>query len=477
MPVRSETLAVGSRAQGRSPLLASATAAGSFLVVILVGYPLGYRNVDLWGAFGVPILLAVLTVPLFAMERRRPDGLAGLFALALAAKFIGAYLRYLMVFHLYEAGDAARYHGAGASAASEFWAGRASTTTILPGGQGTAFIERLTGFVETLFGQSAMGGFMVYSWLSFLGLVLFVAAARRAVPNLRVRRYAVLVLFLPSMVFWPSSIGKDAWVLFGLGLFVYGAARMLTRARLGWLLVLAGCAATGVVRPHITLLALAAFAAALLFVSSSRSGQRPVGLGVRVIGIGLLVIGFTFALSQASDILPNFQNDDGSYDVSATLETTTVRTSQGGSEIETITPNSPLEYPIGFFTVMFRPLLIEARSATTAVAAIESTALLVMVVVWRRSIVAGVRQAGRNPYVLMVGLYTLAFGFAFSSVNNLGIISRQRVQVLPFLVLFLCLADGVGRTRSANRATTQPLALPSVRSGRSGSSDDPSSVS
>jgi hypothetical protein len=50
-------------------------------------------------------------------------------------------------------------------------------------------------------------------------------------------------------------------------------------------------------------------------------------------------------------------------------------------------------------------------------------------------------------------LYTLAFAFAWSSVGNLGIMARQRMQVLPFLLILLCwspVAARLGPTASAS---------------------------
>jgi hypothetical protein len=159
----------------------------------------------------------------------------------------------------------------------------------------------------------------------------------------------------------------------------------------------------------------------------------------KVVGVAILIVGFSFALSQASELLPGF-DEQGGPSLTTALETTSDRTERGGSEIEVTSPNSPLEYPQAFVTVMFRPLLFEATSAVSAVAALESTALLILAVVSRRRVVTAVRQAGREPYLMMAGLYTLGFAFAWSAIGNLGIIARQRVQVLPLLLLFLSVA-------------------------------------
>ena len=46
-------------------------------------------------------------------------------------------------------------------------------------------------------------------------------------PEGRARTYGWLVFFFPSLLYWPSSIGKEAWICFGLGLASYGVALIL----------------------------------------------------------------------------------------------------------------------------------------------------------------------------------------------------------------------------------------------------------
>ena len=52
--------------------------------------------------------------------------------------------------------------------------------------------------------------------------------------------------------------------------------------------------------------------------------------------------------------------------------------------------------------------------------------------------------------------YVAAFVFAFSVVGNFGILARQRIQVLPFLLVLLALppvASAVRKKRDATVAT------------------------
>lgn len=305
---------------------------------------------------------------------------------------------------------------------------------------------------------------MFLAWLAFFGMVAMLAAARIAVPNLEVRRYALLVLVLPSMLFWPSSVGKDAWMVLTLGLFCVGAAKLFTRSASGFVWLVLGGAGMTYVRPHLALIAFAAFGVALVLglragTATSSSGS----LALRGLGLVVLVVGFSFAVSQASGLIPGFA-PDGGIDFKETLDATERRSTQGGSEIEVTSPNNPLEYPYAFLTVMFRPLLFEASNFNALLAASESTLLLVLTVVWRKQVAAAARRALREPYLMMAGLYTLGFAFAWASVGNLGIIARQRVQVLPLLVLFLCVpALTAHRSGNSDDAAIGPPADPTRR--------------
>lgn len=431
------------------PSLMVALLCAAIVGAIGLGYYLGYREIDLWGAVAIPIILCFLTIPFARLvEERRGSGLANIVTIALVAKMVGAYMRYLLAYHVYGGNDSGRYHEAGVRIANEYLDGERSVSSLIPTSFGTRFIEELNGIVALLTGRSLLASFMVFSWLGFLGLWAFVAAIRRAVPDVDIRLYALLVFFLPSSLFWPSSLGKEAWMLFGLGLFATGAARVLTYQTRGLIYLGAGVLATAMVRPHVTVIALSCFTLAL-FLIRGRQG-RALSPVLTLVTVASIAGAAAFASGPLEQILP--RSDEG---FSAVLEATSERSSQGGSEIEVSTPNSPLEYPVAFLTVMFRPLPFEVRTFTQFLSSLESAALLTLVILWRRRIFGAVGRIVGDPYLRFAVLYTLAFAFAWSSVGNLGIMARQRVQVLPFLLILLCwspVATRFGSTAAVDEA-------------------------
>ncbi len=212
------------------PFEAAVVAAGVVYLAVL-GWAMQSLSYDIWGALVVVPVLSLISAPLIMraftgdLAVLRPWAWAGMFV-----KFAGGLVGYSVRFDAYQgSADAGRYHAVGKELAGAVRDGSASLLDVLPSSTGTRSIEEFTGLVYTIFGSSRLGGFMVFTWLSFWGLVFFVKAAHHAVPGLATRRYLLWVMLFPSLVYWGSSIGKEAVVGFFLGITAYGAALVLAR--------------------------------------------------------------------------------------------------------------------------------------------------------------------------------------------------------------------------------------------------------
>ena len=99
----------------------------------------------------------------------------------------------------------------------------------------------------------------------------------------------------------------------------------------------------------------------------------------------------------------------------------------------------PKGYPHDVYTVLLDPLPFNAHGNTQRVAAIENTVIVVLILLsWRRWRYL-LRVAFMKPYVLMCMLYTAAFLSVFAALGNLGLIDRERVLLLPFLLVPLAI--------------------------------------
>ncbi len=239
---------------------------------------------DVWGALVVgPVLVAAGAYLLVRARRREADPWIGkLLVIAFVAKMLGTLVRYAVTFEVYAGrADAGGYHGSGRRLAAAFWGGTWDRVYAVevPEFAGTEVMRLITGVVYIFTGPTKLGGFLVYSWLGFWGLYGFYRAFRIGFPEGDHRRYAVLLFFMPSLLYWPSSIGKEAWMLFTLGLAAWGVALVLRYRGRGYVLLGLGLVGTAVVRPHVTLLVFVALFIAYLMRRRSwvASRERPAG--------------------------------------------------------------------------------------------------------------------------------------------------------------------------------------------------------
>jgi hypothetical protein len=356
-----------------------------------------------------------------------------------AVKVLGTLARFWMVTVLYGTGDSYVYHLFGTINANVWQAFQVPVGTA--GGQGTAFTEVVTSFLYAVYTPTFLGGFFIFSMLSFMGQLLFFSAFRPWFGQEKVRLYAYAILFFPSLVFWPAGIGKDALMVFSLGLAAYGVSRLLRTYQISALLLVApGLYLAASIRPHVAGIFGIATVAAMLFGKAPKKMQ---GHPKRAIMILSALAGAAILLSTLSTTFSvTVEGAGATQDPGEFLADVNERTATGGSQIEGGGGiASPAELPLAIITVLFRPLIHEGRNAQVIVSALEGTAMLALVVwkmptIWRNK-----RLIRDKALVTLCFFYTGGFVLAFSAILNLGILARQRVQVLPFfLALIVALA-------------------------------------
>ena len=273
----------------------------------------------------------------------------------------------------------------------------------------------------------------MFATLAFIGSIFFYVAFRRWFTNPKLLLlYAVLVFFLPSLLFWPSSIGKDALMVFSLGLAAYGGSRVLEGSYLkGTAIATPGLLLAVGIRPHVGALIVASVVFALFL------GKQPIGDSgwfARVIVLGIAIATLSFVVLTAAESLRIETSSEG---LETFLAETERSTAQGGSAVTGSPVSSPLDMPEATLRVLFRPLPHEARDPATLLSSVESVLLAVLLITRLPTIAKNITRIRFHPYVLFVALYTVGFVVAFSAVFNLGILARQRTQVLPFLLAAL----------------------------------------
>jgi hypothetical protein len=376
--------------------------------------------------------------------------------LAVVVKIGASYFRYHTAVETYGGvADATGYDQYGRRFARAWLQGGAAPD--LDNLRETNFIRWFTGVVYYVFGSNMVAGFFVFGLLAVVGSYLWYRATVDAVPRVDKRLYLALVLFAPSVAFWPSSIGKESLMQLGLGMAALATAHLL-RHRLasaavlgitgGWLL--------WVVRPH--LLALVTLAAGFAYAVGRVRGKGGAlrSLTARPVGLLAMVLVMAFAVSQATKFLGI--EDLSLSSIEAELDENTERTSQGGSEYDHGGNSlNPLRLPQGAATVLLRPFPWETESSLQLLSSLESALLTGLILVRLRSLRAALVGARSTPFLLYCWTLILLYAATFSSIANFGLLVRQRSLVLPPLYALISVRPAA--TPRSPATTPRPVAV------------------
>jgi len=398
-------------------------------------------NTSILGLVALP-LVAVLAHQIVrrAAARETRFDLLGIAMFGLSLRAVGAFFRFNAPV------DALVYHQEGSRIAPALRGLDFGVDTGRPI-PGTGWIRYVSGITHAFVIDDMFVTFLIFMLLSFVGAFLCYLAFVRAVPEGDHRRYALLLFLWPSLVFWPSSIGKEAWMIFGLGVASWGVARIVTgRAGIGLLVTATGLLLLSLVRPHVALMAVVGLGVALLARPKSRSTFR---IGGRIVIVLVLLIGGSLIVGRTSEVLKI--DLTGAEGINTALEETQEQTDQGGAQFNSAIVRSPLDYPEAFLTVWFRPLPVEVRDATGLLSAAENVFLLGLVLVSWRRLLGIPRALIRTPYVTYAAAYSLVFVYAFSVIANFGILARQRTQGLVLFFVLLCI-PAISERRQAPRS-------------------------
>jgi len=371
--------------------------------------------------FIVGILIALKSAKVFGVTEKRSITIYLWHTI-----FCYIYAQYVIV----NGGDAGLYYMTSLSPNMEFSAGTA----------GTAGVVLLTRLFSVVLDLSFLGVFLVFNVFGFIGLLAFDASLRIATLNKskNIRRLATLIIFLPSVSFWSSAIGKDALSFMATGLALWAALDLRRRF---WLMLLAIFIML-FVRPHIAGILVIAIAASMVMQRKVPLAQRALIGGVAFAGAVLLV---PFALNYSG-----LSSEDGTNDLAAYIEQRQGYNQEGGGSVD-ISSMSP---PLQLFTYLFRPLPFEARSVFSLAASLDNVVLLFLFVWGGREIIKRRKYqkiiASENRVFLWI--YSLSTWLILSlTTANLGISVRQKWMFAPMLIFLLVSVIGRPRQHAAER--------------------------
>jgi hypothetical protein len=236
-------------------------------------------------------------------------------------------------------------------------------------------------------------------------------------------------------------------MLAGIGVAVMGFVGR--RGRPNWLALAAGTALVFAVRPPIAVVLLLAFGAGhwLALMRYATAPRLAQGIVIAMLGVGVL-------LSAAYTLGLSFTNTSELSDYLA--GTKSGAANAGGSSIA-VDEEDVLNPVEGAVSVLARPFLWEARSATALGASLEIMAVWALAWLQRNRISHFVRSYRGHPVFWMAAIFIVVYAITLGmAAGNLGVIARQRIHLFPLLFMFFAgpaeprpMRHGRSRTSSA----------------------------
>ena len=206
--------------------------------------------------------------------------------------------------------------------------------------------------------------FFLYNIIGALALVFFDSSLKH---DPRIFLYSsvqlrTLIVFLPSLSFWGTSIGKEPLSLFSVTLTLWAAQR---RGYWNFLYILGSLLLLAVIRPHLALLMSLGFLISFFF-------------SFRFISLKKLILSFSIFFLTFLYIIPRFgaRFDFQTLNISKALNTIE-RLSQNYSSSTSFYSISESNFMEVLFSYLFRPTLLEVKNYLFFFSGIENLILLI----------------------------------------------------------------------------------------------------
>ena len=299
------------------------------------------------------------------------------------------------------------------------------------------------------------------------------------------RKFAIAILYFPTVVFWSAGILKDTLCIASIGWITYSLYEMLYRKKsfiknsiilfvFGYLLA--------ILKVYI-LISYVPFFVLFIILKNIKGIKNKL---LKYLLAPTLIVGCMFGFTQA---LHSFDQELGVYavhDLTASIKhLNSSFVSMNGNEgaesnfalgvgFDGSLKGLAKLAPVAVFTTFFRPFLWESHKASQLLASLESLILLffTLFVLFKSGLKSFIKMILTDPLIMYCFLFSFVFAmFVGASTLNFGTLVRYKIPCLPFYAISIFLIYEKAKQKSfkrslqfANPPATPELALYQVAS-------------
>lgn len=261
--------------------------------------------------------------------------------------------------------------------------------------------------------------------------------------------FAILIIYLPSLIFWGGGIMKDSyvlgstcWITYNFYMVLISRKKILVNA----ILILLNFY---IILNSKSYVLVSLIPGILLWLNSAYISQISNTI-FKVIFFPIIITGFVvagfFIFNNLGSVIGVYGDVNSAIEKAQIIQQDLLREDQYGGNNYNIgsydgSVSSLISIaPIAIFTAIFRPLLWEVGSPTMFFSAMENTILIIFTfyIILRTNPIKLFRYFLREPYLLYCFVFSmfLAFGVGIAG-TNFGALVRYKIPFLPFLYSML----------------------------------------
>lgn len=259
------------------------------------------------------------------------------------------------------------------------------------------------------------------------------------------KRFAIAILYMPSLVFWGSGILKDTitfsaacWFTYCVYLIFIKRDRRLRNI----LTMLVSVLALISVKPYIFVALLPGTA---IWISFNRI-KNIRNTAVRLMAAPFIIVAGMFLSSSILGALGSELGEFGSVDQALNKAVVTkndlTRDAYGPNsfdigELDGTTTGALSKFPVAVVAGLYRPFLWEARSLVIFISGLENTFLLIMTLMTLAKVGPGgvLFRISREPLLIFSFIFAIFFAFSVGlTTANFGALVRYKIPCIPFFL-------------------------------------------
>jgi hypothetical protein len=310
------------------------------------------------------------------------------------------------------------------------------------------FVIKIAAFFDLFTFSSYSATAILFSIVSFTGQWMFFITFYKKFPSI-VNSLAIIILFIPSVIFWGSGLLKDTLTIGCLGFAIYSLDALFIKRKFKLSSVVLLIASLGIIYIVKKYILICFIPAAFLWIYAGFFFQ------IRNVALKIVLIPFIFVVMMFSGYYAILKvgEDDPQYalnKIGQTVQITaydigfyTGRDAGSGyslGELDGSWQSMLRLAPSAINVSLFRPYLWEVRNPLMFLSALESLALFVLTLYTIYRSKSYIFRALSDPTILFCLIFSITFAFAVGvSTFNFGTLARYKIPLLPLYLLGLIL--------------------------------------